>query len=65
MFIKMLMPLPVYDGTNMSTTVLFKRNERWKEGTGRDNLTYISERTDKEKFIKITKKYENSISKRS
>ena len=53
--------VPVYDGTNMSTTVLFKM-KRMEEGTGRDNLTYISERTDKENLSK-SQRIINSIAR--
>ena len=43
--------IPVYDGTNMSSTVLLtmKRMEQWTE---RDNLAYLSERSDEENLPK-------------
>ena len=53
--------VPVYDGTNMSTTVLFKM-KRMEEVTGRDNLTYLSERNDKENLSK-SQRIINSIAR--
>jgi hypothetical protein len=53
--------VPVYDGTNMSTTVLFKM-KRMEEGTGRDNLAYLSERNDKENLSK-SQRIINSIAR--
>ena len=45
----------------MSTTVLFKM-KRMEEGTGRDNLTYLSERNDKENLSK-SQRIINSIAR--
>ena len=53
--------VPVYDGTNMSTTVLFKM-KRMEEGTGRDNLAYLRERNDKENLSK-SQRIINSIAR--
>ncbi len=39
--------VPVFDGTNMSSTVLLTM-KRMEQATGRDNLAYLSERIDEE-----------------
>ena len=43
--------VPVYDGTNMSSTVLLTM-KRMEQSTERDNLAYLSERSDEENLPK-------------
>ena len=49
--------VPVYDGTNMSSTVLFTM-KRMEQATKRDNLAYLSERSDE-----ASKRIINSIAR--
>ena len=43
--------VPVYDGTNMSSTVLLTM-KRMEQATERNNLAYLSERSDEESIPK-------------
>ena len=53
--------VPVYDGTNMSSTVLFTM-KRMEQATKRDNLAYLSERSDEANLPK-SKRIINSIAR--
>ena len=53
--------IPVYDGTNMSNTVLLTM-KRMEQGTERDNLAYLSERSDEEGLSK-SQRIINSIAR--
>lgn len=53
--------VPVFDGTNMSTTVLLTM-KRMEQAVDRDNLAYLSERKDEENLPK-SQKIINSIAR--
>ena len=53
--------VPVYDGTNMSSTVLLTM-KRMEQSTERDNLAYLSERSDEENLPK-SQRIINSIAR--
>ncbi len=53
--------IPVYDGTNMSNTVLLTM-KRMEQGTDRDNLAYLGERSD-EKNLPKSQRIINSIAR--
>lgn len=53
--------VPVYDGTNMSSTVLLTM-KRMKQATERDNLAYLSERSDEQNLPK-SQRIINSIAR--
>lgn len=53
--------VPVFDGTNMSSTVLLTM-KRMEQGTGRNNLAYLSESNDEENLPK-SQRIINSIAR--